>query len=140
MVVAPLRVTLYRLLYRYRELHSKVWVKKTWLMEILFLQFLNWKLIKTRKFLFLPYIITRVLCGVGTQIFEFQWFFSWEIAKTKFQLFSFFFTHPLYQTDTDTEFILANADTFYWYHLSQSNPIACALTFTIQYTEDRQPA
>ena len=40
----------------------------------MFSWFLNWKIIETRKFLSLPHIITRVLCGVGTRIFKFQWF------------------------------------------------------------------
>ena len=35
----------------------KGWVKKNWQSEILFLQFLNWKIIEIRKFLSLPHII-----------------------------------------------------------------------------------
>ena len=31
----------------------------------------------------------------GTRIFKFRWFLSREIAKTKFHLVSFFFSHPL---------------------------------------------
>jgi hypothetical protein len=44
----------------------------------------------------IPHIITRVVCGVGTRIFEFRWFFSREIAKNKMSLSQGFFTHPLW--------------------------------------------
>ena len=65
----------------------------------MFSRFLNWKISETQKFLSLPHIITRVLSGVGTRIFEFRWFFSWEIAKTKFHLVRFFF-RTLYKVET----------------------------------------
>ena len=37
---------------------------------------------------------TRVLCRVGTRVFKFGWFLSWEIVKTKCHLLSFFVCSP----------------------------------------------